>query len=48
MTRATIKHDTCQSSTTIETDRDGSHPACRKGTDVYELEINDCKNLEAD
>ena len=42
MTRATIKHDTCQSGTTIETDRDGPHPACRKGTGVYELGINDC------
>ena len=42
MTRAAIKHDTCQSGTTIETDRNGSHPACRKGTGVYELGVNDC------
>ena len=42
MTRATSEHDTCQSGTTIETDRNGSHPACRKGTGVYELGVNDC------
>ena len=40
MTRAT--HDTCKSGTTIETDRGGPRPACRKGTGVYELGVNDC------